>query len=91
MQTEQVCGARLFHTISPVQSSEQPCKASVAIGVQTRKVRLREANALPKDTQLVTGTCRVSKADLQGLPSRVLLHQSWILKPRQIFSQRGTS
>ena len=51
MQTEQICGARLFHTVSPVQSSEQPCKASAAIRVQMRKVRLREANALPKDTQ----------------------------------------
>ena len=47
------------------------------LSVQMRKVRLREANALPKDTQLVTGThCRVSKADLQGLPSRVLVHLS---------------
>ena len=46
------------------------------LSVQMRKVRLREANALLTDTQLVTGTCRVSKADLQGLPSRILVHQS---------------
>lgn len=46
------------------------------LSVQMRKQRLREANALPRDTQLATGTCRVSKADLQGLPSRVLVYQS---------------